>query len=142
VADPPRREILTGVSSENVEIVRRAFAFGMQGQGDPAEALSDFAPDVVLNSVEQGASSGRDAVRANFERWESAWEEVEATAEEFIDGGDRVVVAGHFRGRGRASGVEVDARFYDVFTLRDGVIVRIDEFTERSAALEAAGLRE
>ena len=64
------------------------------------------------------------------------------THEEFVDAGDRVVVALHLRGRGRGSGVEIDARFFDVYTIRDGKIVRMDEFTERFAALEAAGLRE
>jgi ketosteroid isomerase-like protein len=130
------------MSRENVEIVRRAFAFGMQGRGDPDEALADFDPGVILNSVEQGTSSGHDAVRGNLERWQSAWDEVEATAEEFIDAGDRVVVRAYYRGRGRGSGVEVDARFYDVFTLRQGKIVQVDEFTERRKALEAAGLSE
>ncbi len=48
----------------------------------------------------------------------------------------------YFRGRGRGSGVEVDARFYDVYTLRNGKIVRVDEFAEREDALEAAGLSE
>ncbi len=46
--------------------------------------------------------------------------------------GDRVVATLHFHGRGRGSGVETDARFYEVYTVRDGKIVRMDEFTERS----------
>ena len=130
------------MSEENVEIVRRAFAFKVQGRGDPAEAPADFDPDVVLTSVEAGTSHGRDAVRANFERWTSAWAESEATAEEFIDAGDRVVVSAHFRARGRGSGIEVEARFHEVYTLRDGKIVRVDEFNDRAEALEAAGVRE
>jgi ketosteroid isomerase-like protein len=40
------------------------------------------------------------------------------------------------------AGVEIDARFYDVYTLRDGKIVRMDQFTERSEALEAVALSE
>ena len=51
-----------------------------------------------------------------------------------------MVVRGYFRGRGRGSGVEVDSRFYEIYTLRDGKIVRVDEFAERSEALKAAGL--
>ncbi len=130
------------MSQENVEIVRRAFAFKVQGLGDPAEALADFDPDVVLTSVEAGPSQGRDAIRDNLERWKSAWAESEAMAEEFIDAGDRVVVRAYFLARGRGSGIEVDARFYEVYTLRDGKIVRVDEFTDRAKALEAAGLLE
>jgi ketosteroid isomerase-like protein len=128
------------MSRENLEIVRRAFAFGVQGRGDPVEGLTDFDPDVVVNSVEQGSARGRDAVRANFERWQDVWKEIEATAEEFIDAGDRAAVSAYFRGRGRGSGVEVAARFYYVYTLRHGKVIRVDEFTERADALKAAGL--
>ena len=56
--------------------------------------------------------------------------------------GDRVVVTVRFRARGRGSGIEVDARLYDLFTLRDGKIVRMDQFAEQSEALEAVGQRE
>ena len=59
-----------------------------------------------------------------------------------FDAGDRVVVTARHRGRGRESGVSVDARFYEIYSLRDGKIVRVDEFAERIEALEAAGLRE
>jgi ketosteroid isomerase-like protein len=130
------------MSRQNLEIVKRAFAFGVQGRGDPDEALADFAPDVVPTSVESGPSEGRDAVRANYERWAGAWAEVEAVAEEIIDAGDRVVVVAYFRGRGRESGVEVDARFYDVYTLSRGKIVRVDEYSDRDEALSAAGIQE
>jgi ketosteroid isomerase-like protein len=128
------------MSQENVEVVRRAFAFEVYGRGDPAEALADFDPDLVWNPVEEAPSHGPNAVRDYYERWESSWEELQVNAEEFIDAGDRVVVTAYFRGRGRGSGVEVDTRFNEVYTLRDGKIVRIDEFTEREKALEAAGL--
>ena len=64
----------------------------------------------------------------------------EMTPEEFMDMGDHVVVTVRLRGRGRGSGVEIDARFYDVYTVRDREIVRMDQFTERSEALEAVEL--
>ena len=64
------------------------------------------------------------------------------TAEEFIDAGDRVLVTEHHRGRGRGSGIEVDTRLYSVYTVCDGKVVRMDQFTDRPEALEAAGLRE
>jgi ketosteroid isomerase-like protein len=32
----------------------------------------------------------------------------------------------------------MNARFYDVFTVRDGQIVRLEEYTARDEALEAA----
>jgi ketosteroid isomerase-like protein len=53
-----------------------------------------------------------------------------------------VVVTARHRGRGRESGVTVDARFYVVYRLRDGKVIRADEFSGRAEALEAAGLSE
>ena len=59
-----------------------------------------------------------------------------------IGHGDRVFLAVRFQGRGRASGIEIDTRLYEVFMLRDGKVLRIDEYEERAEALEAAGLSE
>ena len=53
-----------------------------------------------------------------------------------------MVVTALYRGRGQGSGVPIEARFYAVYTLRDGRVVRVDEFTDRAEALEAAGLSE
>ena len=124
------------MSSENVEIVRQFVLLELE------EALTYADPDIVWNPVEEPARQGHDAVRENLERWESGWDEYEyeAIPEQFVDTGDRVVATIHIRGRGRGSGIEIDAYFYEVYTLRDGKIVRMDEFTERLEALEAVGL--
>jgi ketosteroid isomerase-like protein len=124
------------MSHENVEIVRRFLV------GDFDEALMYVDPDIVWNPVEESPAQGHDAVRASTARWKSEWDDYELTPEEFADAGDHVVATVRFRARGRGSGIEVDARLYDVFTLRQGKIVRMDQFTERSEALEAVGLRE
>jgi ketosteroid isomerase-like protein len=112
------------------------------GGGDRAEAEAIFDPQVVIKPTEEGPSHGLDAIRDNIEHWKDAWEELEVTAEEFIDAGDRVLVTVHHRGRGRGSGIEVNSRFYLVYTLRDGKVARSDEYMYRAQALEAAGLRE
>jgi ketosteroid isomerase-like protein len=124
------------MSQENVEIVRRFLAVDLD------ELLAHVDPDIVWNPVEESSAQGPEAVRASTERWKSEWDDYELIPEEFVDMGDRVVATVHFHGRGRGSGVETDARFYEVYTVRDGWIVRMDEFTERSDALEAAGLSE
>jgi ketosteroid isomerase-like protein len=95
------------MSQENVEIVRRAFAYEIYAVGGRAEAEAIFDPDVVMNPTNEGTFHGLDAMRADFERWASAFEELEVSAEEFIDAGDRVLVTAYHRGRGRTSGVEV-----------------------------------
>ena len=95
-----------------------------------------------MNPSDEGPSYGFDAMRSDFERWASVFEELRVTVEEIIDGWDQVVVVAHHEGRGRKSGVKVDTRFYEVYTLREGKVSRVDEHTERAEALEAAGLRE
>jgi len=124
------------MSQENVEVVQRFLVLEVD------EALAYADPNIVWNPAEESAAEGHDAVRASLLRWKGEWDDYELLPEEFEHMGDRVVVAVRVRGRGRASGIEVDARFYDVYTLREGKIIRMDQFTERSDALEAAGLHQ
>ncbi len=128
------------MSQEKVEIVRKAVE--AYARGDLDTALTHTDPDIVWNPVEEAATQGQDAIRANVERWEIDFDDFEATPEEYIDAGDQVLVTIHWSGRGRGSGLQVDIRTYMVFTARDGTLIRMDEFTERSDALEAAGLSE
>jgi ketosteroid isomerase-like protein len=124
------------MSQDNVEIVRRFVV------GDLEEALTYADPGIIWNPLEEPPTRGRDAVRSYVQRWESEWDTYKAIPEECVDGGDRVVATVFSRGRGRGSGIEIDARFHRVYTLRDGKIVRMDEFAQRAEALEAAGLSE
>jgi ketosteroid isomerase-like protein len=134
------------MSEENVEIVRKAIAYEYDGVGDRAEAEAIFDPQVVMNPIHEGLDEepayGPDAMRDDWKRWASAFEELNVTFEEIIDAGDQVLVVAHHHGRGRKSGVMVDARYYEVYTLRDGKVSRVDEYSERDEALEAAGLSE
>jgi ketosteroid isomerase-like protein len=122
------------MSEQNVEIVRRFLAAEM----DEALALAD--PGIVWNPIEESPEQGHDAVRASAVRWKSEWDDYELVPEDFADMGDCVLATVRLRGRGRGSGVEVDARFFDLYTLRDGKIIRMDQFAEESEALEAVGL--
>jgi ketosteroid isomerase-like protein len=124
------------MSQENVEIVRRFLVV------DVDEALTLADPGIVWNPIEESPTQGHDAVRASLARWKGEWDDYKLMPEEFMDRGDRVVVTVRLGGRGRGSGIEIDARFYDVYTLRDGKIVRMDQFAERSEALEAVGRAE
>ena len=125
-----------------MEIVRRAFAYEIHGVGDRAEAEAIFDPDVVINLTEEGPSHGLDAIRDNIEHWKGAWEGLQATTEEFIDAGDRVLVTAHHRGQAGKRDQVVDTRFYLVYSLRDGKVARAVEYADRKDALEAVGLRE
>ncbi len=124
------------MSQQNAEIVRRFV------RDEHGEWLTYLDPTVVWNSAEDGSARGVEGVEGAMTRWESTWDDYEVIPEDFVDAGDRVLAILRVRGRGRESGVAVDALFHQVFTIRDGKIVRMDEFMERSEALEAVGLSE
>jgi uncharacterized protein len=128
------------VSRENVEIVRRSYeAFE---RGDMAAVLADAAPDLVTYRAEpEGATwHGLEGFLEAIADWTEGFDEFSASAEEFIDAGDRVIVRLHQEARGQSSGARVDAEFWFVHCLADGKITRLDMFISKDQALEAAGL--
>ena len=66
-----------------------------------------------------------------------------ADLEECVEApGDRVLATVRYTGRARASGIDMDWRQWLVYTFKEGLIVRAEEYFDREQALEAAGLRE
>jgi len=120
------------MSQENVEIVREFLS------ADVDAALRYVDAGIVWNPIEELPTQGREAVRASVAHWRAEWDDYRVMPERFVEIGDSVVVTVRLRGRGRGSGIEIDALFHDVYRLREGLIVRMDQFTERSEALAAA----
>jgi ketosteroid isomerase-like protein len=87
---------------------------------------------------------GRDAIQEWADLIRSEWEEFEVGLDEVLhDGGDVIVVAERLRGRGRGSGAEVEMCVFAAYWLADeGRISKRAAFTERDAALKAAGVLE
>jgi uncharacterized protein len=133
------------MSEENVEIVRRGFtAFT---RGDYALFLELLDPEVewipLMATLESRVYRGHDGVRQWLEGLADAWQFFEVHAEDYCDLGDRVLVLGHWRARGRASGVELETQAGTwLFDVKDGKTVRLQTYTDRAEALEAAGLSE
>ena len=133
------------MSEENVETVRRSLeAFQ---RGDMEEMLSYMDPEGELHSAIVGGAEGN-VYRGHegFRKWYAdsfeSFEELRNEWSEFRDLGDRVLVFGHVKARGRESGVELDSPMGWVFTVRRGKLMKADGFLSRAEALEAAGLSE
>jgi ketosteroid isomerase-like protein len=92
----------------------------------------------------RGVYHGHEGLRQVFREWHEAWESHKADVEELIDAGDdRVISVGTARGRGKASGIEVELPHQaGLWTIRDGRVIRVVWFPTREEALEAAGLRD
>ena len=134
------------MSQENVEIVRDMYAETAEGRFETRLHL--FDPDVEYSRSGESAV-GLDGewrgvqamVKASMD-WIQTFSTLRVEAERFIDAGDSVVVFTRHVGTARASGLPVDEQFADVMTLRDGLVVRFEQFRDRTKALEAAGLSE
>jgi ketosteroid isomerase-like protein len=132
------------MSDENVAVVRRANdAFAA---GDLETALSLLAPDIEWHGTIGGMDEGRvvysrDEVVQGFIEYFENWERIELRAEEYFDaGGEEVVVFFHEVAKGRQSGAVVETDNATISTVRDGVIVRVRAYMDRSEALRVAGL--
>jgi hypothetical protein len=71
-----------------------------------------------------------------------SWESVDIQPIERLDAAEnRILAIDRWLFRGR-QGIEIERELPTLFTFRNGLIVRIDGFTDRAEALEAAGLPE
>jgi ketosteroid isomerase-like protein len=129
------------MSQENVEIVRRGFL-------DPAPLSSGahIAPDAefdftaiypdrpVLRGIEE-MRGFRDA---------GPWgRSISFEPERYFDVDDeRVLVFVRVSSEGQTSGAAVETRIAQEFTIRDGLIVRVKVYRDRTEALKAVGLTE
>jgi ketosteroid isomerase-like protein len=132
------------VSQENVEIVRSEYAsFGQLAESGDVRSWVPvyFDSNCEYRPVEEiDAIRGHEALIEYFERWLGAWRSFRVEVEEIIDGGELVVAAVSTDGLGRTSGVEIRQRFFHVFEMHEGRILRMREYLDRDSALEAAGL--
>ena len=129
------------MSQENVEIIRRGQEHWM-ATGE-FRARADLAWDVSnLGWPDQQIYPGAEGARRFIAEWADAWDDWELEVEDYIDAGERVVVIINQRGRSKATGIPVDMRFAQVWTLRDGQAIRMQMFASVDEALDAAGLRE
>ncbi len=116
-------------------------------RGNVDEAAKYLDPDVELRPAVVGMDlggpcRGRDQVLQYITTVNDAWESVHVEVQETIEGpGDCVFAVDLWSVRGR-DGIELEFQAIDVYRFRDGLFVRIDGFTERAPALEAAGLSE
>jgi ketosteroid isomerase-like protein len=134
------------MSQQNVEKLRAAYEAFNRGDFDGFVRYMDpeievhpgvMAPDAARQYL------GRQAVR-NFlvNIVGGPWEAVTAEPQEIIETEDgRVLSVDRWRFRGR-DGIEVERELPNLYTFREGLILRIDGFTDRAEALDAAGLSE
>ena len=136
------------MSQENVEIVQAIYdavarrdTETVLGLYDP-EVEWDFSRSPFKNVTGSARYQGHDGLRQWWREWGEMWTEYEDRLDGLSEAGAHVISSIHSRGRGRASGADVEWAQYGVWTLRGGRVVRVEWFASRVEALEAAVLAE
>jgi uncharacterized protein len=131
------------MSQKNVEIVRRGF--DAWEAGDLPTLIGLLHDDMVTRRhppAPPGTWHGPEGALEAAADWVEMFDQFTMKAEQFIDGGDHVVVKVAQEGRGTDSGVPVSATYWFVYGVRDGKLVTLDMHPSRHEALAAAGLSE
>ena len=76
------------------------------------------------------ALRGRDEVARFLREFLEPWERFEQKIEDVVVEGDRIGLSIHLTAVGRASGVELDTRYAHVWTMRDGLGIRVDAYRD------------
>ena len=128
----------------NLEIVRRLYEALNSNNWDEALALTDRTVEWETDPrhPKAGVYRGQDAFRRFIEDLEGPFETTVYEPERFFEQGDHVVVFTTIRRRPAGSSGEVSVKIGELWTLRDGRIVRGQGFGQREKALEAVGLSE
>ena len=140
------------MSQEDVEdFIRGAYAKFNRAKPDTSgegklASLDFYHPDAVYvndaNDPDPGIHRGIGAVREQVRRWVEAYPDLQVEPLEIQTNGDRAFVWVRFSGHGAESGVPIDMELAHAVTVKDGKVLRVEEYSNRADGLEAAGLRE
>ena len=130
-----RRTLVLGWEAMN----RVDLEFGLALYDEDVESI--FDPKVRTLGLE--SSHGREARRRTLTQVYAEFRDLRFDPGELIDlGDDRLLVIGRMKGTGRSSGAPFEMDWANLWTISEGLVIRDEQFGDRAAALEAAGLSE
>jgi ketosteroid isomerase-like protein len=134
------------MSEENVDVIRRGWE--AWGRGDMSSIFEMWNPEIVWDMTNfrdwpESTYEGYEGVSRFLTEWLEVWDSYEVGVEKMLEAPDgRVVTLAWQRAKGKHSGLAMEMEWAQIATVRDGKISRIDNYDDRSKALEAAGLSE
>ena len=130
------------MSDSNTELISGLYA--AFGRGDIPAILEMLDPDISwhapLTLPHGGDFSGRDGVGGFFAGLGETWDGLELELEDLVGSGDRVVALARIQGTLRATGERTGYASAHCWTIRDGSIVRFDEYVDTPLSLPAAAV--
>lgn len=135
------------MSRQNVEITRRAYQQWLDGGG----TLEAIPMEVYAEGIEWDLSayplvdlpsrgSGRGELFKAFAQYFAGWKNYQPEVNELIDAGENVIAVLHETASIADSDVVLERDVFQVWALRDGLVVKWRVFETREDALAAVGL--
>jgi ketosteroid isomerase-like protein len=139
------------MSAANVELAKRGYAAVnaayAEGSVESLRPMVDetWAEDGVLVTrgalfPEAGEWPGREGFLRFTAQQMEAFERMWIAPLDFIEAGDRLLVAIKLGGTARHTGINMEFELFHVIEFRDGQVVRLEPFLDRNDALQAVGL--
>ena len=115
---------------DSIKQVYQAFA-----EGDVPTVLGALSPEIDWTEAEGFPYAGtyhgpRAVLEGVFMRLGSEWNGFAAIPDEFIDGGDTVVVLGKYSGAYKKTGKSFQANFAHVWKMQDGKAIRFIQYVD------------
>ena len=129
----------------NVELLRRGF--DAMTRADLPVLLELIDPEFEVEippevSAEPDVYRGHEGIQRYLESFQASMEDIRFEPERMWEAGDRVVVELRLTATGKSSGIPVELRTGQVWTIAGGRAISARIYPDAHAALEAAGLRE
>jgi ketosteroid isomerase-like protein len=132
---------MTTTAETNLELVKSISSAWERGDYESVEWADKEIEFVIADGPEAGRQRGLSDLAPSLLDFRSAWDEYRSEAVEFRELGDGgVLVLTQVRGRGRASGAQLDGRRANRFRLRGGKVASLIVYWDRDRALVEAGL--
>ena len=132
------------MSQQNVEVVRQAWEAWVRGDLPGLARLCD--PEIIWDTSHfhhwpESGYHGLEEVEGFLHEWLAIWDEYAVDVEDVIAVPDgRVVSLVLQRGKGHGSGLAMEMEWALIATLRNGKLIRMDNYEDRAEALAALGL--
>jgi ketosteroid isomerase-like protein len=130
--------------SSNLDLVRSICADWERGDFSSAEWADPEIEYVFADGPDPGSWTGLVGVADGLRAFVRSWADSRASADEYRELDDKdVLVLGHFSGRGKTSGLDVEQmqmRTALLFHVRGGKVTRLVHYWDRDRALADLGL--
>lgn len=125
----------------NVDVVQRLYEAFRHGDIPTVMSCLDPRADLVFEGPPAipwaGTRHGRAGWEEFFKTVGASLDELTLTMEPFAAQGDKVVAAGRYQARVRATGKRIDSPLVHLWTVRDGLIQKCQELTNTAAEAAA-----